>query len=79
MRTAIGEFSRLDGAPHLSVNDQQFVVYRAYFAPLGRVTIAQQVVSGGNRSYLQYQRAAALSKAQRSPARQVVLAQRTVA
>lgn len=79
MRAAIGEFSRLDKAPHLSVNEQQFVVYRAYLAPLGRVIIAQHVVSGGNRSYLQYQRAAALSRAERSPARQVVLAQRAVA
>ena len=76
---SISEFAAIDKRPHLAVRDQQFVVYRAYLGPLGRVTVAQHVVSAGSQSHLQFQRAAMLSKSQASPKQHVVLAQRAVA
>jgi len=64
---AVTEFSSIDREPKPSVREQQFVVYRAYLGALGRLTIAQHVVSAGNRSYLHFQRAAKLSKSQGTP------------
>jgi hypothetical protein len=75
---AIGEFAQIDKTPHHVVRDQEFIVYRAYLGALGCVTIAQHIISGGNHSYLQFQRAATLSKTKRSPKQQVVLVQRAV-
>lgn len=75
---AMSEYAVLDKGPHLAVRDQQFVVYRAYLSTLGRVSITQHVVSAGSRSYLQFQRAAMLSKAQRAPAQQILLTQQTI-
>lgn len=79
MAAAIMKFSFLDKTPQLTVNNQQFVVYRAYLGPLGRITITQHIVSGGSRSYLQFERAAMLSQAKRSPKRQIVLVERMAA
>jgi len=76
---ALGEFAAVDRGPHLSVREQQFVVYRAYLGALGQASIAQHVVSAGSRSYLQFQRAAMLSKSQRSPERHQVILTRRVA
>ena len=76
---SIFEFAAIDKRPHLAVREQQFVVYRAYLGPFGRVTIAQHVVSAGSRPYLQFQHAAMLSKSRGSPKQHVVLLQRAVA
>src|SRR6188768_252612 len=45
---ALGEFAAVDRGPHLSVREQQFVVYRAYLGALGQASIAQHVVSAGS-------------------------------
>lgn len=76
---SIAEFASIDRGPHLAVREQQFVVYRAYLGPLGNVSLAQHVVSAGSRSYLQFQRAAMLSRSQRKPEHHRVLLARRVA
>jgi hypothetical protein len=75
---ALSEFATLDNAPRVSVRQEQFVIYRAYLGPLAHVTIAQHIVSG-NQGSLHFKEAAMLSKAQRSPPQQTILAQRAVA
>jgi hypothetical protein len=62
-KRAIDEFCKIDKGPHLNVREQQFVVYRAFLGALGRLTIVYDVVSGGSRSYLAYNGAIQLSKA----------------
>jgi hypothetical protein len=70
----------IDAGPRLAVRDQQFVVYRAYLRPtFGMLSLAQHVMSGGHRSYLQFDAASQLSKAQRDPQRQTVLFETRVA
>ena len=79
LEQALAEFAAIDKAPRVAVRDQQFVVYRAYLGALGHLSIAQHVVSGISRAYLQFERAAMLSKAQRSPEHHRVVFEKQVA
>lgn len=63
--TALEKFAEIDQGPRLAVRDQQFVVYRAFLASLGMLSITQHVVSAGSRSYLQFSKASQLSQAER--------------
>jgi len=64
LKVAIEQFAVFDQGPHLSVRDQQFVIYRAYLGDLGKVTLTQHIVNGGFRSYLQFDSASQLSKSE---------------
>ncbi len=52
MALAMEKFAAIDRGPHLSVKEQQFVVYRAYLGALGELSITQHTVNGVSRSYL---------------------------
>jgi hypothetical protein len=60
---ALQRFSEIDAGTLPTILDQQFVVYRAFLGPVGALSITQHVVSGGHRSYLQFQKASQLPKA----------------
>lgn len=62
---ALEKFSAIDQGPRLAVREQEFVVYRAFLASLGTLSITQHVVSAGSRSYLHFNKASQLSKAGR--------------
>lgn len=64
LKVAIEQFALFDREPHLSVRDQQFVIYRAYLGELGKVTLTQHIVNGGCRPYLQFDSASQLSKSE---------------
>jgi hypothetical protein len=65
-KKSIDEFSKIDKEPHLKVREQQFVLYRAFLGALGHLSIVYDIVSGGSRSYLAYDRATQLSKSTES-------------
>src|SRR5438876_10069040 len=48
---ALTRLREIDAGPHLVVRNQQFVIYRAYLGPLGKVSVAQHVAGGGHRSF----------------------------
>jgi hypothetical protein len=79
LNRALDSLAEIDRGPRLSVNDQQFVVYRAFLAPLGAVSITEHVVSGVSRSYLKHRQASQLSKANRSTKGQREVARLSVA
>jgi len=62
LEVAFQHFRIIDHGPWLTVRPQQFVVYRAFLGPMGALSITQHVVSGVSRSYLQFRKAAHLSK-----------------
>ncbi len=66
LEIALQRYAEIDRGPHLSTRDQQFVVYRAFLAPLGWLSITRHVVQGMSRSYLQFRRASQLPKAAHS-------------
>jgi hypothetical protein len=66
----LARFSEIDKGPRLSVRAQQFVVHRAFLAPVGKISITQHIVSAGSRSYLQFRKASRLSKAESESKRQ---------
>jgi hypothetical protein len=62
LEIALQRYGEIDRGPHLSTRDQQFVVYRAFLAPLGWLSITRHVVQGVSRSYLQFRKASQLPK-----------------
>lgn len=70
---AIEEFAAIDATPHLAVNEQQFVVYRAYLGMPGTLTVTQHIVKAVSRKYLAYDPWSQLSKANRDPRDERVL------
>jgi hypothetical protein len=79
LNRALELLAEIDRGPRLSVNDQQFVVYRAFLGPLGAVSITEHVVSGVSRSYLKFRLASQLSKANCSTKGQREVARLSVA
>ena len=75
---ALIHFREIDAGPELAVRDQQFVVHRAYLGPLGALSIAQHIVSGGYRAYLRSRAASQLSKAHSDPNSQTTCMQVTI-
>jgi hypothetical protein len=73
MEVTLEKFAAIDQGPSLTVNAQQFVVYRAFLGALGLLSITQHVVSGGSRSYLQFRKASQLAKRERESRAQPVL------
>ncbi len=61
---SIQEFHRIDKSRNLSLPDQSFVVYRSYLGPLGLITITSDIIQAQHRWYLQYRKAAKISKGQ---------------
>jgi hypothetical protein len=62
---ALDKFAAIDISPHLSVREQQFVIYRAYLGQLGELTITQHLINGRHRSYRHFDRASQRSKSER--------------
>ena len=71
--------AEIDRGPWLTVNDEQFVVYRAFLGPLGQVSVAEHIVNGVSRSYLKFRDASQLSKAHTSTRGQREVARFSVA
>lgn len=71
---ALEYFKRIDLEPRVAHHQQEFVIYRAYLAPLGVVSIARHVVKGGYRSYRKFQSSSQLSKSHIAPDHQHFLA-----
>jgi hypothetical protein len=46
VEAALDKFLAIDKKPHLTVREQQFVVYRAYLNPVGHLTVTQHVING---------------------------------
>ena len=63
LQRAISVFSTIDGEPHLNVREKQFLLYRAFLGPLGRLNIVYDIISGGSRPYLMFKASSQLSKA----------------
>jgi hypothetical protein len=72
---ALDKFREIDEGPLLSIRDQQFVIYRAYLLMPETLFIAQHIINGKSRSYLQFREASQLSKANRDPSNQKILFQ----
>lgn len=70
---AIVEFARIDRRPHLATRDQQLVVYRAYLGTLNTISITQDVVNAGNRSYLLSRKISKVSRSQSRPHNEILL------
>lgn len=62
IEVALQRFSEIDRGSRPTIQDQQFVVYRAFLGPFGALSITQHVVNGGHRSYLQFRKASQLPK-----------------
>jgi hypothetical protein len=73
LERAIEEFGRIDKKAHPSVRRQQIVVYRAYLQKPARLTVTQDIVNAGSRSYLVYKTVAQISKSQKEAANERVL------
>lgn len=76
---ALEHFKRIDREPSVARRDQEFIVYRAYLAPLGVVSIARHVVRAGHRSYLKFRSASQLSRSNSAPDNQHFLVSAQVA
>ena len=77
--SALELFKNIDREPSIARRDQEFIIYRAYLAPLGVVSIARHVVKGGHRSYLKFRSASQLSRSNREPDNQHFLTSMQVA
>lgn len=73
LERAIKEFGEIDKKPHLSVREQQIVMYRAYLSSSYLLVITRHVVNAGNRWYLLYKQISQLSKSQGKPANEVII------
>ncbi len=76
---AIQEFARIDRGPHLATRDQQIVIYRAYLGTLGTVSITQDIVNAGNRSYLLFRKISRITKSQGIVHHETLLARTVIA
>ena len=76
---AIDEFARIDRRPDLATRDQQIVIYRAYLGALATVSITQDIVNAGSRSYLLHRKISKITKSQSVAHHETVVARRVIA